>query len=58
MQDSPLVKDVKKSLEGLKTAAHYLHETGDFIDTTLDDAHRCVGEATRLLESFIRRNGV
>jgi hypothetical protein len=58
MQDSPLIKDVKKSLEGLKTASHYLHETGDVMDTTLDDAHRSVDEAMRLLESFIRRSGV
>jgi len=53
MQDSALNKDVMKALEGLNTAAHYMHETGGVESENLDSAFRYIMDATSLLKSFL-----
>jgi predicted protein tyrosine phosphatase len=53
MQKSPLNKDVMNALAGLKTAAHYLHETGDVESERLDLAFRDIMDAKSLIEAFL-----
>jgi len=55
MNNSALINDVMKSLEGLNTADHYMHETGDVEDAALDAAHRNISDAIAILNSFLER---
>jgi hypothetical protein len=53
MQDSAFAKDVIKALEGVNTAVHYMHETGDVQSEELDLAFRKIMEAKSLLKAFL-----
>jgi hypothetical protein len=52
--NSAFVRDVKNALAGVRTAIHYLHETGDVYSTELDSAYGSLLDAQVFLESFLR----
>ena len=53
VDNSALVRDVQRALQGVTTAIHYMHETGGVESQQLDRAHESILNAQIILESYL-----